>query len=412
MPATIYNITFVSIPAVNESINVKAHIKTPPNGLTQRIETFKTNRSNPGETTIGANLNAQAQNFYNSFLTDYASGGNIIASVDGATVTLQVDPLGSFDYFDSIIISGPYAILTPSNSSVILSGLNSDLYLINNEIIISLSTSLAYPFYTIQFKNLSNQKISNLVKVYPDGSNIATLNISPYIKGLFEYPSDADGYVIDNQNVPNSNKFEITVSNGVTSPSKIIKTFVRGGNKTNDTNQTLSVLDVLRPTLKLPIWTGFETASYYINGDGLMIKQLLGSLPFDQKDFRRPKGCNEIYVKFLNQKGGYSNWLFESHSETNVNQNLGNFIRNNKVDDFGNSSDSKIQVYSKVPKYYIGIINDLIISPEIYVYIDGVEIRVTSGRNSIEYDSIKRAYSVNINLDYQFRFNPSLLWSN
>ena len=166
------------------------------------------------------------------------------------------------------------------------------------------------------------------------------------------------------------------------------------------------------PTTKLPVWIGYETAEYYIDNQNLILKRLLADVSIANIEERRTKGCNEVYVKFLNQNGGYSNWLFESHSNIENNNNQGGFIRNNLVDDLGNETDFKLQLESKVPKAFKQLILDLIISPEIYALIEGLYIRVRSGRNSMEYDNIKRSYATKINLEVDNRFNPSLLWSN
>lgn len=408
--AAYYKITFNEIPEVGDSIFIYAHESTPPNNTSANGQNFVVARAAADETTIAATNNEQAQNFATAMITDYPD--YFIISVYANVVTVSLPYAGFFDYLSYFEVSSEFASIEVISTKIEIIGMNSDLYLINNEVSLKIITSGNYPYYNIVFENLTNQKSSNPIRIYPDLTGSANLNISPYIKSLFDYPKDADGYIIPNQAVQNSNKFRITVSNNDDESAEVIKTFIRGGNRTNDTNQTLFVSQLLRPTKKLPIWQGYDTASYFIDSFGIIRKQLLSAVPTINKDFRRAKGCNEVYVKFLNQKGGYSNWLFESHSETESGQNLGSFIRNNQVDDLGNLSDSKLKIYGKIPKEYIAMINDLIISPEIYAFMDGLPIRVTAGRNSIEWDNIKKAYAVNINLDYQYRFNPSLLWSN
>ena len=115
---------------------------------------------------------------------------------------------------------------------------------------------------------------------------------------------------------------------------------------------------------------------------------------------------------YLLQSGGYSTWLFESHTDNESNNNLGGFVRNNKADDLGNEADNKLTLNAKIPKQFRELASDLIVSPEIYALRDGIFVRCRSVRNSIAYDNIKRSYNVTINLELDYRFNPSLLWSN
>ena len=68
----------------------------------------------------------------------------------------------------------------------------------------------------------------------------------------------------------------------------------------------------------------------------------------------------------------------------------------------------------------MGIIKDLCVSSEIYVYYNTATetrtanefIRAVLDRNSIMIDENKRASAVSIKLDFDYRFNPSLVWSN
>lgn len=295
--------------------------------------------------------------------------------------------------------------------AILVSGLDSDRYLINNEIWITLSSGTSTIKYTIKFDNNNTSTTSASIVIYANTSGNARVNLSPILKSMFAYPKSIEDYVTNNKPTNNANTFTITISE-VSNPDVVIeKVFIRGGKRVNGTNQTLQVNEICRPTYLLPIWPSFDTADYILTGASIN-KILLSAVPDEQKDYRRAKGCNEIYLKFLNQKGGYCNWLFESHSMIETNTPKGSFVRNNLVDDLGSESDSKMKIYSKVPEYYIDYINDLIVSPEVYAMINGVYVRVIVSKNTVEQDNIKRSYSVNLNIDFEYRFNPTLLWSN
>jgi hypothetical protein len=304
-----------------------------------------------------------------------------------------------------------------------LVGLNDDRYLINNPISVKISSTNNPVYFRMVVNNLTNQKTSTEFISYPDTNGISNVQFEAIIKSLFDYPSDAIGYILPDQLVPNANKCRIrvyyrslNVETGEISVEILgvdtVKTFIRGGKRTSDVNQTLQGSQILTPCAKLPFWDGYDTAEYYLDENSLIRKRLLLDVPSSRYELLRKKGCNEVYVKFLNQNGGYSNWLFESHLDKESNKSLGGFVKDDKADDLGNEVDNSLQCSAKIPKSYRPLINDLIISPEIYVLIDGIYKRVRSSSNSINYDSIKRSYNVNINFDFDYRFNPSLLWSN
>ncbi len=294
-------------------------------------------------------------------------------------------------------------------------------YYINNEININITANQQPAYFKTVIYNLTNQQTSTSLISYPDALFSAQLGLQAIIKSLFTYPQDADGYVIQNQIVNNANKIKISVyynpADDDGNPTEEFlgfetqKTFIRGGERTTQTNRT-SLAGIITPVDKLPVWIGYDTAEYYIDDVARLRKRLLMDVSSSRIHVMRSKGCNETYVKFLNQRGGYSNWLFESHEDNENNTNQGGFIRNNEVDDLGNETDFKLQVSAKVPKAFKQLILDLIISPEIYATINGELTRVRSGRNSIKYDEIKRSYNVSINFEVDNRFNPSLLWSN
>lgn len=408
MANTTVRITFTGIPEVDDNISVTPHLKVPPFSLVPRIEVFKTLRVNPGEATIGETSAETAANYAAALLADSPSAQYFIVTVLANVVTITINPDGNYDYFTEFDINGDFATAEFVSTTIGITGLENNYYLINNEINVTLSASAAVESFTVQFHNQSNQKSSVPVVVYPSPIGVCKLEISGYIKSLFDLPSDPETYTVNLEPTTNANNFQITVSYKDISES-IIKTFIRGGVRTNNTNQFLSVNQVCRPTYKLPMWQGYPTADYQLNEDGQVIK-LTHGYPLAQRDVRRKKGCNEIYVKFLNQQGGYCHWLFETHQNTQTSQGLGSFVRDNKLEDLGVTSDMKLKATAKIPEYYKGYVQDLIDSPEIWVMIDGEFVRILSGKNTFTYDEIRRSYSVSINLDFDYRYNPSLLW--
>lgn len=280
--------------------------------------------------------------------------------------------------------------------------LNGNGYLINNEIWFNINSDVDITYYRISLMNLANGKTSSQFISYADANENAFVNIQPIVKSLFDVP---------NGSTNNSAKIRISITTNTGTNIQFTKDFVRGGNRVNDTNQTISPNQSIRLNTALPVWSGFPAYDYFLSSDYVIQEQTLAEV--SNIDYRRIKGCNNIYLKFLNQKGGYSYWLFESYSEKESNNPVG-FLVDSKNDllDLGQESKSDLQVYSKIPREYRQYAFDLIISPDVYAYQNGTWKKIFLKSNSVERDNIKRVYSVNLNIDLNYRFNPSLLWSN
>lgn len=286
---------------------------------------------------------------------------------------------------------------------IISHDLNSNGYLINNEIWFNISADETAVYFRLVLTNLSNSKISTQFISYANASNNVFVNIQSIVKSMFDVP---------NGETNNSATFQISITANEGTNITFQKSFIRGGNRVNDTNQTISPNQTLRLYETLPVWSGFPIYDYFLSSDYVIQKQNLADVI--NIDYRRIKGCNNVYIKFLNQKGGYSYWLFESYTKKEGNTNLGYLVnsQDNNLLDLGNESKSDLQIYSKIPQQYRQYALDLIESADIYAYRQGNWEKIFSRNNIIEFDNIKKVYSVNLNIDLNYRFNPSLLWSN
>lgn len=286
---------------------------------------------------------------------------------------------------------------------IISHDLNGNGYLINNEIWFNVTADEPVIYFRIIFTNLGNSKISTPFISYVDVNNKAFINIQSVIKSLMSYP---DG------ETNNSTKINISITSNTGETTSFQKDFVRGGKRVNDTNQTISPNQTLRLSEKLPVWSGFPVYDYFLSSGYVIQKQNLADVT--NIDYKRIKGCNNIYIKFLNQKGGYSYWLFESYTEKNQNNPLGYLVNqsNNNLLDLGGENKSDLQIYSKIPREYRDYAFDLVNSPDVYAYQNGGWKKIFMKSNSVEFDNIKKVYNTNLNIDLNYRFNPSLLWSN
>lgn len=284
---------------------------------------------------------------------------------------------------------------------IISHNLNNNGYFINNEIWFEITADLPVTYFRLVLMNLSNAKISTQFISYTYPDNKVFVNIQSIVKSLFDVP---------NGGTNNSTKIQISITTNEGTNLTFTKDFVRGGKRVNDTNQTISPNQTLRLATNLPVWSGFPISDYFLSSDYLIQEQLLADV--SNIDYRRIKGCNNIYIKFLNQKGGYSFWLFESYTEKEQNTNLGYLVnsKNNNLLDLGNESKSDLQIYSKIPKEYRDYAKDIIVSSDVYAYQNGAWKKIFMKGNSVEFDNIKKVYVTNLNIDLNYRFNPSLLW--
>lgn len=395
-------ITITSVPVDGNGISFSINIG---GNSYSKQETFRVIRDSPQEVEIGDTLAANAYNLQQAIIEDY--GNDLVVELDGNTVT--VFSINGY-MIENVSQIGSFSSMSLNSIGMAVSGLSGNRYLINNDIFITFAIGAATTYYDIIFENLFNQKQAS-ARIYANASGQGSMYISATIKSLFEYPSDTFNYVFRDQILPNANMYRITISTQGVSDYVVTKLFVRGGNRTNDTNQTIPNGVSLRPTVKLPVWAGYDTADYVITGNSL-IKKILADVEDSIKDYQRKKGCNEVYVKFLNQQGGYCHWLFSSHEDSETGGSDGAFVRNNKIEDLGGEAQSKRRLFGKIPEYYKGYINDLVVSPEVYALRDGKFERVSMSNNTFVYDRIQRAYNVKINIEFNFRFNPSLIWSS
>lgn len=284
---------------------------------------------------------------------------------------------------------------------IISHDLNNNGYLINNEIWFNINSDSTVVYFKLVLTNLGNSKITTQFISYAINNNVF-VNIQSSVKSLFDVP---------NGGTNNSTKIQISITANDGTNITFVKDFIRGGNRVIATNQTFSPNQTLRLSEKLPVWSGFPVYDYFLSSIYVIQQQNLADVT--DIDYKRIKGCNNVYIKFLNQKGGYSYWLFESYTKKEGNTPLGYIINgSNNMIDLGSESNNDLQIYSKISKEYKQYALDIIVSPDIYAYRNGSWEKIFMRSNSNEYDNIKKVYTVNINIDLNYRFNPSLLWSN
>jgi len=302
-------------------------------------------------------------------------------------------------------------------------GFSGDGLKINNDIYVEIpsNTNGTTVKATLSMVNTSTlQSTGDIIGYTVAGSNVK-FNLSPMVKWLMPKPNASHDYTNLTPFEVNSNYIRVemllrryyypTNSTLIAYDEVIlIKNFIRAGERTNKNNLTIPINSKLRTQLELPVWSGYPTAEYVLNSDYKIEKYNNLSL-IANKEFRHFSGCENFYVKFLNQMGGYSNWLFPNSKGSNDSRSLGYANTFGEVTDFGNSEDINSEITTKVPAKYLKLMQDLAVSPEIYIYTGGnTWERIISKSNKVPFASGKRVYDVSFKFDRVTNFNPSTLW--
>lgn len=326
----------------------------------------------------------------------------------------------SVRYADPVLPDAPIGV-TP------VTGLEGSGYLINNDIYINCPPFISATgadlttYYSLTFKNLETQKLSKPIEVYPILGKGVKLNISPIIKSMFTYPEASNDYTTLTPFALGSNyhNFEIVVKRYHTTDASGVevfesvslnRAFIRAGERTNESNLTKPIGSILRPTATLPVWAGYPAAEYKLEAGYIITQNNNLSAVIDREQLV-VKGCDPAYIRYLNQQGAYSAWLFEGATDEEGGNDLGYSNNAGEVIDLGKEYTTETTLYSKVPFKWVPIIQDLLISPEVYIYTGANTWgRITLEANKIRTNNYNKVIEVKIKYQKITNFNPSLLW--
>lgn len=241
-------------------------------------------------------------------------------------------------------------------------GLDENRYLVNNPIYLRFVGDIgeqADYLLTITIGALTTE-----VQMYNNG---AYLDVSPFVKAQF--PSTPNLFS------PNSNIVKLDISVSWYAQSQGYqeffndKVFIRGGRYTG-INNYLANNHVLKESVLIPIWGGFPANKYTVTGDSIVE----AAIPENESELMRSYFCDGVYLTWLNSKGGYSSYLFETF-EVSKKYKQGEIIERhsttspqNNFYDLGGEIDYSINVNGQIPERHYRLINSLIESPEVWVY--------------------------------------------
>ena len=262
---------------------------------------------------------------------------------------------------------------------MIVTGLESDLYYINNPILISITElNPILNYIDLQVSNINdtgNIIISNTLRIYPNVNNqIIDFDLSEGVKANFPRPQHPTG-TLPNGTAINTNyvRFSLTMQQRLIGGNSgqsftVTKTYLRGGTDTQGLNVTTSVGAVLKEGLKILIWGGLPVSKYYI--DSFKKIAVTNVIPEDEIQLMKEVGCDQFYIRFLNSKGGYSFWSFPVWEKDKKTKSVGFIERQRPLNSFslGFESTHTVKAESKIRREHFEIAESLISSLEIHVY--------------------------------------------
>jgi len=306
---------------------------------------------------------------------------------------------------------------------MIIKGLELNGYYTNNPLYIEVSDLINNKYIEVTLVN--NGVNSVTYKLYSDLQGKVLINIASMVRVMLPLPvANADYSTETNENTVNELSITIkeTKTDNTTSEQVFTKKFVRGGKLGNLINQTSSTGKTLVNSNKLPIWKDRPVALYYMTSDFVIRKlpllNVTGSY-FDsthqiQIELQTTRYTDGVYLKFLNSLGGYSYWNFERSSTKLKTDSIGYYvtptITGEQVTDMGQEVQEESTVESVVKAEYIGIIQDLITSSEVYKYDgDNNWERIILDGNSLTSNPVKKVYDVSISYKRHDTFTPTTL---
>lgn len=308
---------------------------------------------------------------------------------------------------------------------MIVSGLNSNRYLVGNPIPVTISLESDALFEISSYIDMTITKIAThegdvtytlpVIRLHPSANGL-TIDLSPYIKGLM--PSPYIPYSSYINPIPNYQRFNIGFSETQTNTSNsfLSKTFIRGFKREDNPYATnLAVNDQLNPCDKIPVWGPYPSARFWINASSEIESTVVVEDVY-VKQMKIPTACNPFYVRFLNSLGGYSFWMFNSWDWNTKSKEEGVIERTTFLDNYslGFTETNTVNVDTRVKREFYPLIKDLLVSPVIQVYqqfsTTRTWVKIELKGDSIIENNYEDLIEVSLTFDLYLGNKPSVLW--
>jgi len=305
---------------------------------------------------------------------------------------------------------------------MIIKGLELNGYYTNNPLYIEVSDLINNKYIEVILSYNGTSSVT--YKLYSDIYGKVLVNLASMVRVMLPLTSaNADYSTETNENTVNELSITIkeTKTDNTTTEQSFTKKFVRGGKLGNLINQTSPTGKTLTNSTKLPVWKDRPVALYFMNND-IVVRKLpiiVNNSYYDsthniQIELQTTRYVDGVYLKFLNSLGGYSYWNFERTSTKLKTDNIGYYvtptISGEQVTDMGQEINEEQTVESVVKAEYIGIIQDLITSTEVYQLVgDNNWERIILDGNSLTSNPVKKVYDVTVSYKRHNTFTPTTL---
>lgn len=323
-----------------------------------------------------------------------------------------------------------------------ITGIERDRYLINNPIWVEVSSLIEYAensprqtlFVEVQIIPntfaVDNNEVINSLRLYPINNKIV-FDISEAIKSFIPEPEHTkpavNGDIIKNS-IKVTIKFnQFTSLNDEFDPQPVKtgqeqKTFIRGGYEGFAENLSVTQNAILKDTQTIGKWLGYPLYIYQLNSNNQIV--LNSFIDPSIVENRRELGCNPIYLRFLNNKGGYSYWLFEKWNYQKNTKSLGFIERRKNSLDLGESVDYIINVETRAEKRFNPLLKALTSSIEVHALnlfqsinqtIDlqadlNLWDRVYSEKNKYKETNFEEVDEFKFSFNTSNNFKPTAIW--
>lgn len=308
---------------------------------------------------------------------------------------------------------------------MIVTGLNSNRYLVGNPIPVTMSLEAGALFTTSSYIEMTITKIAThpgdetytlpIIRLHPSPSGL-TIDLAPYIKGLM--PKPYIPYSSYTNPIPNYQRFNIAMSETQTNTSNtfLSKTFVRGFKRDDEPYAiTLAVNEELNPADKIPVWGAYPSARFWIDASSEIQSTTVVESQYI-KQMKVPVACNPFYLRFMNSLGGYSFWMFNAWDWQTKSKEEGVIERPTFLDNesLGFTEENIVTVDSRVKREFYPLIRDLLVSPVIQVYQQFSTTRtwkkIELKGNSITENNYEDLIEVSLSFNLHLNNKPSVLW--
>lgn len=297
---------------------------------------------------------------------------------------------------------------------MILYNFGANNYFINNDLWVTIyDFTNPSQFINLKVTNTTNGKFYEII-LYPNyTTGEYTVNFIKPVRALF----DAPNHLSNPLNTKATFVFELKstpIGNFPIETSTITRRFFRGGQEKEGQNS-----NSLNPNTAMFIgdvygYAGFDKYHFLDLTSNIVKQTTTNLLPIDS--------CAYKMIKFLNSKGGYQFYAFESFeirkktkplkNIAKYPKNVANAFRNTNFQSLGVEANREIELFTETSQEKQLIIDELISSFDVLMYdqIGNFWIKLVPSSNTSIFNPKDKTFKNKISFDFYSEVNNSMLW--